>query len=472
MTPSGCLPFVLTLALGTACSESPVAPDTGTLEVSTATTGESVDPDGYTVAVDGETAVAVPSDGNVTIDGVLAGDHRVWLSGLAPNCAPSGANPRQSTVTVGGTTRVPFVIVCAAASGAAEVTVTTAGAQLDPDGYLLRVDGADAQAIDLQAVVRLTDMLAGTHFLELTGVAPNCRVEGDNPRPVTILAQATAPLSFVITCQGPALSGILFHSDRSSPFPRYHLYRMRPDGTEVVDLTPSADGQDGEWSPDGQRISFTSYRDGNADIYLMNADGTGLTRLTDDSEDDSAPTWSPDGRRIAFVSTRGSGGSNLYVMNADGSGVVSLTGIAGGFEPSWSPDGTRLAFSRVVRLCQFDVCAADVFVIPAAGGLAANLTRNAAGTAYDPAWSPDGTRIAYSQDRRIWTIGADGTGKTQVTGVSENVQDFAPVWSPDGAKLAITRWGSNAEVVVIQADGSGATNISRSAANDHVTSWR
>jgi dipeptidyl aminopeptidase/acylaminoacyl peptidase len=355
-------------------------------------------------------------------------------------------------------------------TGDLEVTVTTEGAALDPEGYLLFVNEWGVAVVGVQGNVSLTDLAAGGYVVELRGLAPNCVVDGDNPRGITVRPEARATLAFLVVCSGPALEGILFHSDRSSTFPRYHLYRMRPDGSAVVDLTPTSDGQEGEWSPDGGRIAFTSYRDGNAEIYLMNADGSGVRRLTGNPADDTEPTWSPDGRKIAFVSTRDFG-SNIYTMNADGSAVVSLT-TAGGFHPSWSLDGTSIAFSRVVQLCQFDVCLADVFVIPAVGGSATNLTRNKSGTAYEPAWSPDGSRIAYSQDRRIWTIRADGTEKTGLTAGQEFVQDVEVVWSPDGSKLSVTRLLEDAEVFVMSADGSDPTAISNNPGNDHVTSWR
>jgi Tol biopolymer transport system component len=151
-------------------------------------------------------------------------------------------------------------------------------------------------------------------------------------------------------------------------------------------------------------------------------------------------------------------------MKADGTGVISLTGTSGGFEPSWSPDGTRIAFSRVTRLCQFDVCAADVFVIPTTGGPAINLTRNAGGAAYQPAWSPDGTWVAYAQARQIFLIKPDGSGKTNLS-QDPGTQDVAPVWAPDAARLAFTRFLANSEMFVMNADGSGAASIG----NKHLT---
>ena len=95
---------------------------------------------------------------------------------------------------------------------------------------------------------------------------------------------------------------------------------------------------------DGGRIAFYSYRDGNAEIYAVNADGTGVVRLTDNEAADRFPAWSPDGGRIAFHSDR-DGNYDIFVMNADGTGVVRLTDDeAYDVYPAWSPDGGRIAF--------------------------------------------------------------------------------------------------------------------------------
>jgi TolB protein len=444
---------------------------TGSIEVTTVTTGESLDPDGYAVSVDGGVEVAISINGSATIPDLSPGSHSVRLSGVAPNCAVSGWNPVTAYVTPGGIVQAILDVTCGAPTGSVDVTITTTGAAIDPDGYLLTLDATRAQPTGVQTLVQLGGLTPGSHYLLLSGLASNCAVAGDNPAQVSVTPFATAATAFLVTCQGPTPVGeMLFKSGRDAVFPRYHLYRMRQDGSGVVDLTPSSDGEDGHWSPDGTRIAFTSYRDGDAEIYLMNPDGSGVIRLTSNPADDTEPTWSPDGQRIAFVSTR-TGGSNVYVMNADGSGVRSLTGVAGGFEPSWSPDGTTIAFSRVVRLCKFDVCLADVFIIPAAGGTASNVTRSPSGQAYDPAWSPDGSRIAYSQDRQIYTVRPDGTDKARIS-QDPAAQDIAPVWSPDGSKLAFTRYLENSEIFVMNADGTGATRISSQTGGGTATDWR
>ena len=94
-----------------------------------------------------------------------------------------------------------------------------------------------------------------------------------------------------------------------------------------------------------ERIAFWSNRDGNVDVYVINTDGSGETRLTNNAAIDTQPDWSPDGTKIAFTSNR-DGNSEVYVMNADGSGQTRLTnnlGFAG--TPAWSPDGSRIAFT-------------------------------------------------------------------------------------------------------------------------------
>jgi Tol biopolymer transport system component len=115
---------------------------------------------------------------------------------------------------------------------------------------------------------------------------------------------------------------------------------LNADGTGVTRLTndPLRDAEPA-WSPDGTKIAFTSNRDGNHEIYVLNADGTGVTRLTNDPLRDAEPAWSPDGTKIAFSRSGYLGPEilveQIYVMNADGSGAKGLT--TNGWGPSWRP---------------------------------------------------------------------------------------------------------------------------------------
>ncbi len=215
------------------------------------------------------------------------------------------------------------------------------------------------------------------------------------------------------------------------------------------------------------RIAFASLRDDNWEIYIMNSDGSGLTRLTDDPGNDVAPHWSPDGRRIAFASNR-AGNFDIYAMNADGSAVTQLTDHEGDdFAPRWSPDGRKLAFysERDGNV--------DVYVMNADGSdqtrLTADRQRDLA-----PSWSPDGLKIAFTSDRDrnfdIFVMNADGSQITRLT--SDRNADTAPVWSPAGRKLAFTsRRAGNWEVYTINADGSELARITTHPADDFGPAW-
>jgi TolB protein len=365
---------------------------------------------------------------------------------------------------------VAFAIECPVPTGSIEATVVTLGFAAEFDGYTLSVDGDAERAIDRNGTVTFSGLGPGRHGVLLAGIASNCLLDGENPRVVEVASLATTALALQVACRVPVSDQILFSSDRSTVFPFSHVYRMRADGSEVVDLTPGADGEDGAWSPDGTRIAFTSYRDGNAEIYVMGADGIGLARLTRHPADDKEPTWSPDGRQIAFLST-GPGETTLRVMNADGTDARSIAGTFNGTSPSWSPDGMMIAFERFVRLCHFDVCVADIFLVPATGGSAVNLTNNADEVAHNPAWSPDGSTIAYEQESQIYTIRPDGTGRTLLSR-NPAAQDVNPVWSPSGSSVAFTRYLENSEVFVMNADGTNVANLSNHPANDGASSWR
>jgi hypothetical protein len=172
----------------------------GDLDVSTTTTGSDLDPDGYTVSVDGGQSQTIGSNGSVTFSGLAEGDHTVELTGVAGNCTVSGANPRTVTVPFGGTVTTAFGITCVARVGDLNVTTTTTGSDLDPDGYTVSVDGGPSQAIGINGSVTFTGLAEGGHTVELTGLAGNCSVTGANPRTVTVPFGGTGTTTFAVTC--------------------------------------------------------------------------------------------------------------------------------------------------------------------------------------------------------------------------------------------------------------------------------
>ena len=297
-------------------------------------------------------------------------------------------------------------------------------------------------------------------------------------------ATVTPTATPVPTATSPT-ARIAFASDREGD---WEIYVMNADGSGQTRLTDNP-GPDlyPNWSPDGRRIAFRSYRDGKVDIYVMNADGSDQTRLTDNEGwYVSNPSWSPDGRLITFTSNRDDPDPNddnrtldIYVMNADGSGQTRLTdNEARDTQPSWSPDGRRIAF-----LSNRDGNW-DIYVMNADGSDQTRLTDNdnEAGYVSIPSWSPNGRLITFTSnlddpdpndDNRIldiYVMNADGSGQTRLT--DNEAGNYSPSWSQDGRLIAFTsNRDGNVEIYVMNADGSNQTRLTDNEARDSFQSW-
>ena len=156
------------------------------------------------------------------------------------------------------------------------------------------------------------------------------------------------------------------------------IVARNPDGVNLMRLTSFKD-YDARWSPDSRKIVFTSERDGNQEIYVMNSDGSGQSRLTHNDSPDHQPSWSPDGGKLAFVSER-DGNPEIYVMGADGAGVSRYTSNDAVDEsPAWAPDGKQIAFVSYIY------GTGEIFVMDANGRNQARLTNNNANDT-NPVW--------------------------------------------------------------------------------------
>jgi WD40 repeat protein len=365
-------------------------PTTGSIEVSTSTTGEDLDPDGYTCSLDGLGRRSVGINDTEIFSGVTTGEHAVQLTDVEDNCAVAGSDTRTASVYADQTAEVNFDVTCAALTGSLQVTTVTSGDTLDPDGYTLTVEGTQSQSVDINAAVTFPGLREGSYTVELSGVAKNCIVSGENPRSVSIAAGQTTEETFQISCAVALFDHIAFSSYRDG---NYEVYVMDADGSNPINLTndPAID-YESAWSPDGTKIAFQSHRDGNREIYVMNADGWTPINLTDDPSAECCPGWSPDGTKIAFASLR-DGNEEVYVMDADGSNSTRLTYNTSIDEPgAWSPDGTRIAFwsDRDGN--------GEVYVMNADGSSPTRLTDNPSHDS-SPAWSPDGKKIGFVSGR-------------------------------------------------------------------------
>jgi hypothetical protein len=433
----------------------------GGLRLVLATTGEAPDPDGYQTSLDGGTPLALPPDGEVLVTPVSSGDHTLAFSGLAPNCAIDGPNPRPITVAAGTVLTVDVAVACVAPAGTIQITATTIGSSQDPDGYLARLDDGPPTALPSSGSLEFTNVPVGEHSVELSGVANNCTLNQPNRVTVSVTNGGTAHLAYDLSCVGRGR--ILFTSDRTGS---NHVYVMKEDGSGVTDLTPGARGEQAAWSPDRSRIAFVRQRGERFEIYVMRADGSNPVRITQAGGQD--PAWSPDGRQIAF-----SNGS-ISIMNADGTGARTLVA---GRHPSWSPDGTTLAFdrgdgSRCIPIIL--LCSVSVYTITADGTQERRLT--GFGTTFDqserPAWSPDGQRIGFREGgfalpARIALVSATGTVLGSLS--PGTLELGAPVWSPDGAAVAV---GADSRIQVAPVAGGPAVTLLGGQDTKVPTSWR
>ncbi len=177
------------------------------------------------------------------------------------------------------------------------------------------------------------------------------------------------------------------------------------------------------FSPIGNDIAFVGSVNGNPDIYIVKDDGTNLRRLTNESSIESTPEWSPNGRQISFTSGR-SGTPQIYVMDAEGSNVQRLSFDEGGWndDATWSPLGEQIAYTSSVN-GRFQIRIANV-VTRESRVLAGE------GSNEQPTWSPDGNWIAFQSNRsgrwQIYRMRADGTDLIQLTFDGENKN---PDWS-------------------------------------------
>ncbi len=268
------------------------------------------------------------------------------------------------------------------------------------------------------------------------------------------------------------MSRIAFVSKRDG---NWEIYVMNADGSDQRNVTnnPSFDSHP-SWAEDGSRIVFFSDRDGDREIYAMDPDGSNVIQLTDNAGIDHMPALSPDGSRIAFVSDRDDR-SNLWVMNADGSEPRNLTPKQVNTRwPSWSPDGRLIAYEHN----------SAIYAVGAEDGVQDRLVRNR--TDIDgyfvgwPSWAPDGHRIALTiryglrgSPPSIYTMASDGEDIQPLQRKPDERTEERPSYSPDGRFLAYSSFEAGAEpdIYVVEIETNNRTRLTANPALDAFPAW-
>jgi dipeptidyl aminopeptidase/acylaminoacyl peptidase len=297
-------------------------------------------------------------------------------------------------------------------------------------------------------------------YLATFSVTP--RIEGTCTVIVTDKKGNQVRVPVTVRAAGPA--GIVFVSTRGGT--DADIYRMDPDGSNLTPLAVSDDIEEREpaISPDRHRIAFVGIGDQIGwEIYLMNADGSGRTKLTSNSGLGSYPVFTPDGGRIVYVSQKDVGSGELYSVRVDGLDEQRLTNnTVTEQQPAIAPDG-RIAFSLVSD--------PNFYIMDADGSNMALV-----GEGEQPAFSPDGKEVAFVSardgDPEIYVMDLTTRATRQLTDNDQN--DGDPVFSPDGTKIAfVSARDGNFEIYVMNAsDGSGQANLSQNAADDGYPDWK
>jgi Tol biopolymer transport system component len=270
---------------------------------------------------------------------------------------------------------------------------------------------------------------------------------------------------------------IVFSTNRDG---NYEIYTTDTDRTGLKRLTNHPkDDTDPAFSADGSQIAFVSERDGNSEIYTMSTDGTGLKRITNHPAGDIQPAFSAGGSgqsRLVFTSTRDTSNpvnQEIYTTNSNGSGLVvrHTTNDADDSDPAFSPDGNKIAF-RSKREGNSEIYLLTLGTL----GLK-RLTNNTAPDVL-PNFSPNGNKIAFTSFRdggnsEIYTMNSDGTGQpTRIT--NDPGIDFEPAFSPDGSWIVFrqTNGLGNSEIYTKKLDGLGEQRLTSTAEADVQPDWQ
>jgi uncharacterized protein YegL len=294
---------------------------------------------------------------------------------------------------------------------------------------------------------------------------PSANTAAATPAP-TLAPTEVAQAAITLPADVAQNTQIVFSSNRDGDS---EIFIMNADGSDQRQLTFNNFTDDKpDFSPDGRQIAWESNQGGTFDIWVMDIDGQNARPLTDNTSQDWGPAWSPDGSQIAFHSLRGQS-TNVWVMNADGSNPQLITRASTSRSASWSPDGSQLVFYSDRDEGR------EIYTIDLATGDEQRLTNN---EVYDgqPDWSPDGSTLVFASVRNteeelsnVCFMAVDGSNADCILVYGT---DDDPSWSPDGGYIVFESGNAgNFDIWIMQPDGSGLTQLTDDPARDWSADW-
>ncbi|HUQ19781.1 MAG TPA: hypothetical protein VM099_09235 [Gemmatimonadaceae bacterium] len=483
---------VVVALLATISCRDPVAPGKSFGAISISVWAEGIDaPDAIGISVDGGTARRTPLPGTASFYSLKTGPHTVTTSDVPTNCSFDDGDRATVNVSADGIANTAFPMRCVSASGSISVLVSVVG-RATPVWVSVAVDNVVQPSILGNDKVVFEHYAGGQHTVSVASTPAGCEVTGSiNPQQIQLLTgqpiRDTASVKFDVMCDSREPE---FGLDRRIAFQRGDVVMLTgEDGRNPVQfiqgLAPS-------WSADGRFLAYGKQQceptwGCDDDIWIIGEDGYLPHAVTSaPGMRDYDPAISPDGSRIAFVRfVYGPDGTELVVADLSDGSVVRISDWYPLSHPTWSPDGKRIVFTCEsgfppvgYGLCIISAASScpetDLYECPSLEHLGIGALRSS-----DPAWSPDGSLIAFTIGCARMFCGTSAEADSsqialfnlKTRAITKLSSGHTPAWSPDGTRLVFAGNSDRPGLQIINIDGTGLIRITTNG-HDTAPSWR